>query len=136
MKTEPARPSTAAGRSFAPSPPSAANPSPGAQVREACALLQRMFDAAIAAAQPQLCLPPFLPNRDQLGTGKLIVIGAGKASAAMAQALEAHYRQTDPDFVALLNRLRYNQPTQADVERLNRHFKPNFTPIIPRPTLH
>ena len=105
MKTEPARPSTAAGRPFAPSPPSTANPSPGAQVREACALLQRMFDAAIAAAQPQLCLPPFLPNRDQLGTGKLIVIGAGKASAAMAQALEAHYRQTDPDLLARLQGL-------------------------------
>jgi hypothetical protein len=38
------------------------------------------------------------------------------------------YRQTDPDFVALLNRLRYNEPTRADIDRLNQHFNPNFTP--------
>jgi hypothetical protein len=38
------------------------------------------------------------------------------------------YRQTDPDFVALLNRLRYNEPTPTDIERLNQHFNPNFTP--------
>ena len=49
-------------------------------------LLQQMFDAAIAAAQPALCIPPHLPAAPR---GRLIVIGAGKASAAMAQAVEA-----------------------------------------------
>ena len=48
-------------------------------------LLRRMFDAAIAAAQPALCLPPHLPPPPK---GRLIVIGAGKASAAMAKAVE------------------------------------------------
>ena len=47
-----------------------------------------MFDAAIAAAQPALCLPRHLPARPK---GRTIVIGAGKASAAMAQALEQHW---------------------------------------------
>lgn len=51
-------------------------------------LLQRMLDAAVAAAQPARRLAAFLP---QAPRGRLIVIGAGKASAAMAQALEAHW---------------------------------------------
>ncbi len=48
-------------------------------------LLRKMFDAAIESAQPALCVPPHLPDRP---VGRTIVIGAGKASAAMAQALE------------------------------------------------
>ena len=52
------------------------------------ALLRRMFDAAIAAAQPALCLPAHLPSPPK---GRTIVIGAGKASAAMARALEDHW---------------------------------------------
>ncbi len=55
-------------------------------------LLRRMFDAAVASAQPALCIPPHLPTPEQLGGGRLIVIGAGKASAAMAQAVEDHWR--------------------------------------------
>lgn len=54
-------------------------------------LLRRMFDAAIASAQPALCVPPFLPSPEALGKGRLIVIGAGKASAAMARAVEDHW---------------------------------------------
>ena len=49
------------------------------------ALLRRMFDAAIAAAQPAHNLPPHLPAPPK---GRLVVIGAGKASAAMARAVE------------------------------------------------
>ncbi len=52
------------------------------------ALLRAMFDAAIAAAQPAVCLPPHLPQPPK---GRLVVIGAGKASAAMASALEKHW---------------------------------------------
>jgi glycerate 2-kinase len=55
------------------------------------ALLRRMFDAAIASAQPALCIPPHLPAPQALGGGRLVVIGAGKASAAMARAVEAHW---------------------------------------------
>jgi len=54
-------------------------------------LLRRMFDAAIASAQPALCVPPHLPTADDVGAGRLIVIGAGKASAAMARAVEDHW---------------------------------------------
>ncbi|WP_077036647.1 glycerate kinase [Pelomonas sp. KK5] len=52
------------------------------------ALLRSMFDAAVAAAQPALCLPAHLPQPPK---GKTVVIGAGKASAAMAQAMEKHW---------------------------------------------
>ncbi|MBL0298213.1 MAG: glycerate kinase [Betaproteobacteria bacterium] len=51
-------------------------------------LLTAMFEAAIAAAQPALCLPHQLPEAPK---GRLLVIGAGKASAAMARAVETHW---------------------------------------------
>jgi hydroxypyruvate reductase len=52
------------------------------------ALLRQMFDAAIASAQPAVCVPPHLPSPPH---GRLIVVGAGKASAAMARAVEDHW---------------------------------------------
>ena len=48
-------------------------------------LLRRMFDAAVDSAQPAHCLPPHLPDAPK---GRTIVVGAGKASAAMAKAFE------------------------------------------------
>ncbi|WP_440534589.1 glycerate kinase type-2 family protein [Variovorax sp. YR566] len=51
-------------------------------------LLRAMFDAAVAAAQPALCVPRHLPVPPK---GRLVVIGAGKASAAMARAVEDHW---------------------------------------------
>jgi len=52
------------------------------------ALLRRMFDAAVAAAMPGSTVPAHLP---QPAKGRTVVIGAGKASAAMAAAVEAHW---------------------------------------------
>ncbi len=52
------------------------------------ALLIKMFQAAIAAAQPEICVPEYLPPVPE---GRLIVIGAGKASAAMAKAVEDNW---------------------------------------------
>ena len=54
-------------------------------------LLQEMFAAAIEAAQPVHCLPPHLAAIRVTPGGRLIVIGAGKASAAMARAVEDHW---------------------------------------------
>jgi hydroxypyruvate reductase len=50
-----------------------------------------MFDAAIASVQPAVCVPRHLPRAPR---GRLIVIGAGKASAAMAQAVEQNWHGT------------------------------------------
>jgi len=55
------------------------------------ALLRRMFDAAVASSQPALCVPRFLPDLSAV-RGRVIVIGAGKASAAMAEAVEQHWQ--------------------------------------------
>jgi glycerate 2-kinase len=49
-------------------------------------LLRRMFDAAVAAAAPARCMAAHLPPPPR---GRTLVIGAGKAAASMAQALEA-----------------------------------------------
>ena len=54
-------------------------------------LLPLLFAAAIASAQPSRCIPAHLPSPQSLGRGRLIVIGAGKASAAMARAVEGHW---------------------------------------------
>ncbi|MFI4869247.1 MAG: glycerate kinase [Steroidobacterales bacterium] len=59
------------------------------RLTEPRALLRRMFDAAIDAAQPSLCVPRHLPPPP---SGRLVVIGAGKASAAMARAVEDNWR--------------------------------------------
>lgn len=59
-------------------------PSP-AKPTDPRALLRQMFDAAVAAAQPARCLGAHLPPAPK---GRTLVIGAGKASAAMARAFE------------------------------------------------
>lgn len=51
-------------------------------------LLRRMFDAAVAAASPISCVPRNLPA---LPKGRTIAVGAGKAAAAMAAAVEANW---------------------------------------------
>ena len=51
--------------------------------------LRHLFDIAVATARPEVCVPRFLPEPPR---GRLIVTGAGKAAAAMAQALEANWQ--------------------------------------------
>ena len=48
-------------------------------------LLKAMFKAGVDAALPALCVPAHLPPRPK---GRTVIIGAGKASGAMAKALE------------------------------------------------
>jgi hydroxypyruvate reductase len=50
------------------------------------ALLRRLFDSGLEAVAPGTALPPHLPPRP--ATGRILVLGAGKASAHMAKALE------------------------------------------------
>src|SRR3954468_4757795 len=52
-------------------------------------LLKAMFHAAIDAAQPNRIVPQHLPPPPK---GRAIVIGGGKASAAMAKAVEDHWK--------------------------------------------
>ena len=54
--------------------------------------LRAMFDAAVAAADPMAVLSGFLPDPPK---GRTIVVGAGKASARMAEALEAAWPESE-----------------------------------------
>ncbi|MBL8629571.1 MAG: glycerate kinase [Rhodospirillaceae bacterium] len=51
-------------------------------------ILRHLFDTAVAATDPRQVVPRFLPARPK---GKLIVLGAGKGSGAMAAAADAYY---------------------------------------------
>ncbi len=53
------------------------------------AFLRSLFDSAIAAVSPAVVLPPRLPAA---AVGRTIVVGAGKAAAAMARAVEDNWR--------------------------------------------
>ena len=70
-------------------------------------LLMALFQAAVEAAQPKHCLPAYLPPYPE--QGKLIVIGAGKASAAMAVAVEDYYNR--PLEGLIITRYGYAVPT-------------------------
>ena len=56
-------------------------------------LLRDMFDAAIAAASPDRAVPANLPVPP---AGRTVVVGAGKAAASMARAVEAHWPNDKP----------------------------------------
>lgn len=52
------------------------------------ALLRHLFARAVAAADPMHCVPACLPARPP---GRVVVVGASKASARMAEAVEAEW---------------------------------------------
>lgn len=58
----------------------------------ASSLLRRMFDAAIASADPMKVVAQHLPEKPR---GRCVVVGAGKASAAMAAALDAAWQDVE-----------------------------------------
>ena len=52
--------------------------------------LSRLFEAAVDAANPHNVLAQYLPKDT---SGRAVVIGAGKAAASMAAALEASWQR-------------------------------------------
>ncbi len=62
--------------------------------REAQLSLRKAFDRALAAADPAAVLPRHLPAPPE---GRLVVVGAGKAAAKMAQVTETFYAERYPD---------------------------------------
>lgn len=69
------------------------------------ALLTALFQRAVAVADPMEVVPPHLPERP---SGRLVVIGAGKASARMAEAVEA---TLGPCEGLVITRYGYARPT-------------------------
>lgn len=64
-------------------------------------LCRAMFDAAVARAQPAICLPPHFPPPPM--HGRLLVLACGKSGAHMAEACEQHYLDSgrlDPERLA------------------------------------
>ncbi len=51
--------------------------------------LHELLRAALKAADPSFCVPPHLPEPPK---GRTVVVGAGKAAASMAKAVEDHYK--------------------------------------------
>ncbi len=75
-------------------------------------LLRRMFDAAVLAASPAVCVPLHLPRPP---AGRTVVVGAGKAAASMAHAVELHWPAGAP-----LSGLVVTRYGHADIEPLTR----------------
>ena len=70
-------------------------------------LLKAMFQAAVEAALPSICVPAHLPPRPK---GRTVIIGAGKASGAMAKALEDSW--DGPLDGLVVTRYGYRVPTE------------------------
>lgn len=81
-------------------------------------LLNAMYGAAVETAHPRSCVPPHLPDVPTGADGRpgrIVIVGAGKAAAAMAQATEQAYAQRgEADRIAGLVTTRhgYGLPTR------------------------
>lgn len=60
---------------------------------EADPFLRGLLDAALSAADPSKLVPPHLPPPP---AGRTFVVGAGKAAASMAKAMEDHWNGSPP----------------------------------------
>ncbi|HWU60945.1 MAG TPA: glycerate kinase [Ensifer sp.] len=69
--------------------------------------LRQLFDKAVEVADPMRSLARFLPERPQ---GRVIVVGAGKASARMAEAVEAAW---GPCEGLVITRYGYSRPCRG-----------------------
>ena len=72
-------------------------------------LLTQSFQAAIAAADPLKILPSHLPHPP---SGRTLVIGAGKAAASMAVAVEQHWPGDAALEGLVVTRYRHGLPTR------------------------
>lgn len=73
--------------------------------------LRSLFDEAVRVADPMICVPAHLPPKPD---GKLLVVGAGKASARMGEALESVWGQDGRLCEGLIiTRYGYERPLQG-----------------------
>ncbi len=78
-----------------------------AGIMEETALLRLLFEKAVAAADPMRCVPAALPEKP---AGRVVVVGAGKGSARMAEAIESAW---GPMEGLVLTRYGYGRPCQG-----------------------
>jgi glycerate 2-kinase len=80
-------------------------------------ILKNAFTAAVAVADPQIIVPQYLARifpKGQEPRGRCLVVGAGKASASMASALESYAKANWPHTKiegVVLTRYGHNSPT-------------------------
>ena len=80
-------------------------------------ILKNAFAAGLAVADPKKIVPEYLAKIFPQGSepqGKCLVVGAGKASASMATALESHAKNHWPNAIlegVVLTRYRHHSPT-------------------------
>jgi hydroxypyruvate reductase len=72
-------------------------------------LLIDSFHAAVAAADPLAIVPPHLPRPPQ---GRTLVVGAGKAAASMAKAVEEHWPEQAELGGVIITRYGHGLPTR------------------------
>jgi glycerate 2-kinase len=81
------------------------------------AILKNAFAAAVAVADPQVIVPQYLEKIFPAGQepkGRCLVVGAGKASASMASALETYAKENWPQVIlegVVLTRYGHSSPT-------------------------
>ena len=83
------------------------DPMRGDMVPDPAPLLRALFDRAIATADPMRVIAAHLPARP---SGRVLVIGAGKASARMAEAVESVW---GPCEGLVITRYGYGRPTRG-----------------------
>jgi hydroxypyruvate reductase len=94
-------------------------------------LLMDLFRAAVDAADPMQCLPPHLP--EPAVRGQTIVLAAGKAACAMAQAAEARYLgSVEDDLLSglVVTRQGYQLPCQKFEVIVAGHPTPNANSVV------
>jgi glycerate 2-kinase len=74
---------------------------------DAAPFLRTLFDRAVAVADPMRSLTAYLPERPK---GRVVIVGAGKASARMAEAVEAAW---GPCEGLVITRYGYARPCQG-----------------------
>lgn len=78
--------------------------------------LRALWDAAVAAADPLHALPPYLAAiSDPRPKGRLVVVGAGKAAAAMAAAVRARFGACEGALITRYGHLGQHARTRPDV---------------------
>lgn len=74
--------------------------------------LLESFQAAVSAADPAQIVPRYLPDPTEFPEGRIFVVGAGKASAAMALAVEKNWPENVPLDGIVVTRYGHGLPTR------------------------
>ncbi len=80
------------------------------QTLQAAGLLHALYNAAVLRAMPAHSLQRFLPKPPNTGTGRTLVLGAGKAGGAMAAAVDALWPSDAPLSGLVVTRYAHTPP--------------------------